>query len=485
MFMELDTLDIVREWELPKGTYHHTFSISGDGNTLGLLVEENPRAYDTIQVELWDIETQTLEGTEWVGATDNLFHPFEYRIQFQINGDATQLTFFEYTGPGTSFYVWDVEDDKGWTSYDEIEMSLGEKTTWHPINSSQLIGRTVYNGIILWDGETNSFEVLIHGTRFMDRGVLDETGQNLWIGGSRFGSNQLYNLHTGERLLDEDLGYLKAWHHETQLGAFYVDRQTIEIQHMETGDLITTIGDGRDSFYDAQFVENGTILAVHVYPNLQAYDDEDLNRWDTVRFYDVQSGEVVIRFRGNGGPTTRYRLRILQSKYLAGMRGYYAIQEILAQDVFHEWDYYDDTEWLSGEVLAMSSDERVVATTFFPDDKPNGSGIRVFDATTQELLYEFTDHDGEVLSLSFNVNSTILASASGSGSYSGGENSVRLWDMTTGESLGVLDIFDQGYMREVIFTSGGKTLIIIMGGCPCEGYGFDSYVKLWGIPLDD
>jgi WD40 repeat protein len=87
--------------------------------------------------------------------------------------------------------------------------------------------------------------------------------------------------------------------------------------------------------------------------------------------------------------------------------------------------------------------------------------------------------------LAFNPSGTLLASATGDGDADVRDNSVRLWNMKSGKELVTLETQHNDFMRDVVFSNDGKYLITVRGGCDCEGWGFNSAIRIWGIPLNN
>ena len=109
----------------------------------------------------------------------------------------------------------------------------------------------------------------------------------------------------------------------------------------------------------------------------------------------------------------------------------------------------------------------VNSVAFSPDGKilASGSGdetIRLWDATTGEHIETLSGHRGPVRSVAFSPDGKILAS----GSY---DDAIRLWDATTGEHIETLN-GHRDWVNSVAFSPDGKIL--------ASGSG-DETIRLW------
>ncbi|MCA9882855.1 MAG: hypothetical protein KC708_07795 [Anaerolineae bacterium] len=134
----------------------------------------------------------------------------------------------------------------------------------------------------------------------------------------------------------------------------------------------------------------------------------------------------------------------------------------------------------------MSKTGRYLATLTSADDDWNPLRIiHVYDMELEEEIQVFDAHHGEVIAMAFDPSETLLASASGDPDAEVRDNTVRLWDLETGEEITVVEHQRNDFMRDVAFTSNGKYLMTLRGGCACEGWGFNSAIRIWGVPQRD
>ena len=102
--------------------------------------------------------------------------------------------------------------------------------------------------------------------------------------------------------------------------------------------------------------------------------------------------------------------------------------------------------------LAFSSDGKMLATA--GGDKTGGDkSIRLWDMATQKQIgATLVGHHGSVMSVMFSSDSTTLASGSVDGT-------VRLWDTTTGRSVGAPFQADASGIAIAAYSQDGKTII--------------------------
>jgi WD40 repeat protein len=113
------------------------------------------------------------------------------------------------------------------------------------------------------------------------------------------------------------------------------------------------------------------------------------------------------------------------------------LQKVPLQHRNFEW-YLARRQFEGSDVTVFGHTNIVWSVCFSPDGTriASGSGddtIRLWDASTGEELHTLKGHTGYVLSVSFSPDGTRIASGSGYG-----DKTIRLWDASTGEELHTL-----------------------------------------------
>jgi WD40 repeat protein/serine/threonine protein kinase len=113
-----------------------------------------------------------------------------------------------------------------------------------------------------------------------------------------------------------------------------------------------------------------------------------------------------------------------------------------------------------GSILAFSDCDRIEIAAACLE-----GAIQLWDFAEEEYLDRYSGHTSAVLSLDYNLDGDILASASG-------DNTIILWDTATGQRIGRRLTNHGGAVRRVKFSQDGSLL---------ASGGFDNLVFLWDV----
>lgn len=206
------------------------------------------------------------------------------------------------------------------------------------------------------------------------------------------------------------------------------------------------------------FSPDGAILAIG-----------NVNSWECglggVKLWDVFSGALIHEISQEGLTTILNLTFNKEGNLLAGIseNGSVYIWDIATGEAIQ---HFQGTSGYGGAV-AFSPDNRLLAVGGAASDgrsyDSEPAELRLFDVTTGELVHQLEGHQVMVRSLSFSADGSVLASASW-------DETVRLWDVETGQQLATLDVRGPASVR---FSPDGTLLATA---------GFRDVTRLWGIP---
>jgi len=126
-----------------------------------------------------------------------------------------------------------------------------------------------------------------------------------------------------------------------------------------------------------------------------------------------------------------------------------------------------------GLTAATAHAQGVESVAFSPDGKTFAVGytrgtLELYDFATRKLIREYEGHTKEVRSIAFSPDGRLMAS---------GAETVRLWNIETGEMLAALEGHKEGFgvwgwLRSVAFSPDGR--LLASGGA-------DGTIKLWDV----
>ncbi len=466
VFWDIDKDKQISLWSFEQNKYTQ-FAISGDSHTIGLPLEKAGKRY--IQVDFLDISTQVIRSSDF---------DYEFSGRIWLNQDASQVFSQEYTDAGVISSIWDTKTGLNLFPYSDSYVPA-RTVTFSPIKDTSLI--VLFNDTVLqWDSYAKTANTLIGGQRFMEHAILSADDQLLAIEGQRYG-HSLYDFQTGRRLPLPENSKPLTISADSKLLAVVTDNE-IRIWNRQDDSTLTSIQLNKDSALTAAFSPDNKLLAVGLDVPMTFDKDGNIedSSWLAVRIYDVRTGKLLAVERSYGGRD--YRLFFsTDDRLLVTDSGIWNIKEWLSSGIV---DQANSPDWFIGLPLALSHDGRLLATTSYADNNLGGRHIiHVFELQSHKELFTFDAHHGDVNGLAFNPSGTLLASATGDGDANVRDNSVRIWNMKSGKELLTLETQHNDFMRDVVFSNDGKYLITVRGGCDCEGWGFNSAIRIWGIPV--
>ena len=219
---------------------------------------------------------------------------------------------------------------------------------------------------------------------------------------------------------------------------------TVKLWDVETNANIATLEGHRGRVWSVAFSPDGKILA-------SGSDDE------TVKLWDVETNTNIATLEGHTDRVASVAFSP-DGKILASGGGTF-------DNTVKLWDVETNTNTatLEGHTdgvssVAFSPDGKMLASgvgdAFFPEFFPESSDNRVklWDVASGEPIATLGGHTGEVWSVTFSPDGTMLASAGGTF-----DNTVKLWDVETNTNIATLEGHTD-VVSSVAFLSDGTRL---------------------------
>ena len=206
-------------------------------------------------------------------------------------------------------------------------------------------------------------------------------------------------------------------------GVYFPADNTVKLWDVETNTNIATLeGHERGRVASVAFSPDGKILA-------SGSDDE------TVKLWDVETNTNIATLEGHTDRVSSVAFSP-DGKILASGGGTF-------DETVKLWDVETNTNTatLEGHMdgassVAFSPDGKILASgvgdAFFPEffSTSSDNRVKLWDVTSGEPIASLGGHTGEVWSVTFSPDGTMLAS--GGGTF---DNTVKLWDVDSGEPI--------------------------------------------------
>lgn len=209
------------------------------------------------------------------------------------------------------------------------------------------------------------------------------------------------------------------------------------------------------NLFDVQFSPDGTLLAIATDIGILLYDTKTYDKPEILKGHTGYIWSIAFRPDGkvfaSGGDDKTARLWDVNTR-----------QQIrtFRIDLYHESN------------IVFSLDGKMLASGGQSDDRY--SNVHLWDADTGKRLRTFSGHTGAVTDLAFHPDGKMLASVSGG-------TTVRLWNVSTGQQIRTLTEqikieTPAGHVRRcdsVAFSLDGNTLV--------SAGGFRNTVSMWDV----
>ena len=364
-------------------------------------------------IKIWDVETgdekHTLKGHDG----------FVHSTTFSTDGKTL------VSGSRDEFIIfWNLENLEPITILPGHIGSV-DSLTFSP-NGEILASSSRYaHRISLWNARTGDFIRFLSGhTEGIDSINFMSDGSTL-VSGSYDGTIRFWNTKTGKQLKSYG-GMSAVISPEGNKVAGHLEDGSIQIWNINSGDILRTINTPYKTVEIIKFSPDGRILT--------SSDGIDIHFWN------IETGNLIDTITGH--TDNLYSIEFSPNgQTLVSLDGYIRIWDI-AKSRLQKMPSIDGT--VSSVALAPDAETLACGT--------NDNEILIWHMVTDKSKIILKGHKYEINHLTFSPDGKILASSSW--------NSIRLWDVITGEHITTV-IPDVDSRHKIRFAQNGDSLVFV------------------------
>ncbi len=195
--------------------------------------------------------------------------------------------------------------------------------------------------------------------------------------------------------------------------------KTIRIWDVQSGHALHILHGHSDIINSICFSPDGRFIA-------SGSNDNSVILWDT------HSGNMIKQFVGDEYDVSGYRedICVAHVEHVAFSPDGKQIISSLVGEEARVWDTFTGElkGWIYGRCVMYSPNGKLIGSVY-------DNNINILDAQTHKLIHKLVGHTQRINSINFSSDSNYLVSTSGIGGCQKPDNSIRIWNLTTGECV--------------------------------------------------